>query len=603
MNKLTDVKKRVAYKMLKKFVNDSSSVVEDMIEGFVETFPYFYEKHPSVNSVIYRRRRRNKVALVVGGGSGHEPLFIGFVGKGLADAAVCGNLYNAPDPESVYQTAKAVETGKGVLFLYGTYPGDKMNFDIAEERLNAEGIAARHICVHDDITSAPVTKKVERRGIAGDVFMFRIVGAACDAGLGIDEIVRLAEIANNKIWSIGAAITQKWGGYLQAGKDTQNDGTEYIEYGIGLHGERGILRTKLPPVNQLVNKMYDQFMDEIELVKGDEICVLVNGLGSISIMELAIVFHRVKNLLTGDGFRLYDADINNYCSSYQSDGFSITLFKIDNELKKYYDAPCYSPYYFHKVGNYKDTSRQPLPLVSLTENHAKRSAACHYVSAPKVTGPIMELDVLLLRDMMMHIADRLIASEDYLSELDSIIGDGDHGICIASGMKKIKCRLMKITEENTPYEVCQIMGKTMLLVVGGASGAFFGSMYMSAAESMKDKSQITVADFAEMWDAALTAIQKKGGAHRGDKTLIDALAPAVDALTAHTDANFLEALTAAEKAAEEGMRNTQNMTAKFGRGKFLSDRALGCQDAGATTIWITFKSMREYVTPSELCEL
>lgn len=583
--------------MIKKFVNNPALVVEEMVEGFVEAFPYFYEKHPKVNGVLYRKRRKHKVALVTGGGSGHEPLFIGFVGKGLADAAVCGNLYNAPDSESIYQTAKAVESGKGVLLLYGTYPGDKINFDIAEEKLNAEGITARHICVHDDVTSAPIMKKVERRGIAGDVFMLRIVGAACDAGLGIDEIIRLAETVNDNMWSIGAAITQRWSEYLKKDKGFRHAAEESIEYGIGLHGERGILRTELQPVDQLVNKMYSQFMVEANLREDDEVCVLVNGLGSISIMELAIVFRRVKKLLAGDGFRLYDADINNYCSSYESHGFSITLFKINDELKKYYDAFAYSPYYSHRVGNY-NSSRSALKVPASPEPD-EMTVRHSYVSAPKSVEPLMELDVLLLRDMMIQVADRLTAAEDYLSEIDSIIGDGDHGICIANGMRKGKCRLMDLTEKNAPYEVCQIIGKSMLLFAGGASGVFFGSMYLAAAESMKGKDRITVADFAQMWNAALLAIEKKGGAHRGQKTLIDALAPAVDALAGHIEQDFSEALCFAEEAARQGMADTKNMTAKFGRGKFLSDRALGCQDAGATTIWLTFQSMREYVMPPE----
>jgi dihydroxyacetone kinase len=425
--------------------------------------------------------------------------------------------------------------------------------------------------------------------------MLRIVGAACDAELNIDEVVRIAEKANDKIWSIGVAITQNQTGHLNAGITARSGGADFIEYGIGLHGERGILRTELQPVDQLVDKMYSQFMDEANLKKGDEVCVLVNGLGSISIMELSIVFRRVKKLLEGDGLRLYDADINNYCSRYESTGFSITLFKIDAELKSYYNSPCYSPYYSHKIEAHKANCQEAGPKASLAVKRQERAAGHSYVPAEKGSQHLTELNVLLLRDMMIHAADRLVEAGDLLSGLDSIIGDGDHGICIANGMTKAKQRLMDITEKNAPGDVYQIIGKTMLLLAGGAAGVFFGCMYTAAAESVKNKSKIKVSDFAQMWSAALSAIQEKGGARRGQKTMVDALAPAVDALAENTGKDFLYALKVSEKASEQGMLDTKSMTAKFGRGKFLSDRALGCQDAGATTIWITFKSMREYM--------
>lgn len=579
--------------MVKKFVNEPPMAVQEMISGFVGAFPHFYEKHPRVNAVLHRQRRKDAVALVTGGGSGHEPLFVGFVGEGLADAAVCGNIYNAPNPESIYQTAKSVEAGHGVILLYGTYPGDIINFDIAEERLNAEGIVTRHVRVHDDITSAPFSRKEERRGIAGDVFMLRLVGAACDAGLDIEEIVRLAETANGRLWTIAAAITNRWD--FEQNTGISNERREFIEYGIGLHGERGILRTQMQPVDRLVDRMYSQFMAEAHLKQGTELCVLINGLGSISIMELSIVFQRVKKLMEADGLVLYDADFNNYCSSYTSDGFSITFFQIEEAWKHYLAAPCFSPYYFHRVVNIagmtgKETSEPDQDMLP------EIPAAAEYVPARRGRLPATELDSLMLRDMMIYVADRLIASEAELSRLDSIIGDGDHGICIENGMRNVKLRLMSITNGDMPSEIYQIIGKTMLLFAGGASGTFFGWMYLAAADSMKDKKKILVPDFANMWSEALAAIERRGGACRGEKTLIDALGPAVDALKESASADFPTALRAAAAAAERGMLETKNMSAKFGRGKFLSDRALGCQDAGATTISITFRSMYEFIS-------
>lgn len=586
-----------AQSMRQKFVNDSLTVVDEMVSGFVGAFPHHYEAHPETNALLYRGRRKNKVALVTGGGSGHEPLFAGFVGKGLADAAVCGDMFTAPSPESIYLTAKAVESGSGVVFLYGTFPGDVMNFDIAEEHLRAEGIPVGHIRVYDDITSAPEARKVERRGVAGDVFLLRLAGAACDAGMDIDSILRLADNVNNRTWTIGVALTHSWNEQSGSIRSVTDNMTPCIEYGIGLHGERGILRTELQPVDQLVEKMYSQLQNEANMRPGDEVCVLVNGLGSISVMELAIVFQKVKKCIEKDQIRIFDADFNNYCASYVSNGFSITLVHVTQEDKAFFQNTCYTPYYDHRpeqsgpypvFKNIDSTvaalGEKPMEAISYKRSHQKLS----------------ELDGLSLRDMMLSMADKLIEKEAYLSELDSLIGDGDHGICIANGMRKIKQCLMGMTSErdSLPEDILNMVGRTMYLV-GGASGTFFGSMYIAAADTVKNKERIGVSDFSKMWESAAATVQKKGGARVGDKTLIDALIPAVLALKNATDKDICTALRQAKEAAKQGMLETKKMSAKFGRGKFLSERAMGCQDAGATTIWLMFESMHEFIQSTQ----
>lgn len=579
--------------MLKKFINDSSRMVEEMLEGLVDAFPHFYEQIADVNGVLHTNRRKNRVALVIGGGTGHEPMFAGFVGQGLADAAVCGNLYNAPDPDSIYKIAKTVENGRGVILMYGTYPGDILNFNIAEERLAAEGIAVRHIRVHDDVASAPVNRKEERRGIAGDVFMIRVLGAACDAGMDIEQIVKLGETINDHLWSIGVSFSEKQVSNPITEANLYEVGTPIIEYGIGLHGERGILRTQLEPVDQLVNQMYSHCIDEAGLKRGDEICVLVNGFGSISLMELGIVFKRVKELLKGDGFKLFDADINTYCASYEPHGFSITLMKMDDGIRKLYESACYSPFYSHQVVKRTANAHPEKKKKALAQYTME--IATDYRPVEKPLPDARQMDVLTTRDCMIHVAKCLIEREGYLSGLDLLCGDGDHGICIASGMRKALVRLKTITAENTPSDVYQAMGQTMLIAVGGASGAFFGSMFIAAADAVKDKKTISVNDFTTMWKEALCTAKKKGGAQPGDKTLVDALDPAVQFLVGCGDVSFAEAANGAQKAARLGAEATKNMRAKFGRGKFLSTRGLGCQDPGATTIWLILKSIASYL--------
>ena len=580
--------------MVKKIINNSDEIVTEMIEGFVEAFPQWYEKHPSVNGIISKQRKQDRVALVIGGGTGHEPMFAGFVGNGLADAAVCGNVFTAPDPETIHHLAKSVDQGKGVLFVYGSYPGDKMNFDIGEELLRKSGVNTKHVCVYDDVISAPSDKIEERRGIAGDVYVIKVAGAACSAGLSLEEAARVTMKANNNVRSIGIAtgLLHPYNQPFQTIERTENN----IEYGVGLHGERGVLSTPMQPADRLVDMMYEQIMNEDVVHAGDEVCVLVNSLGATSITELAIVFRRIKQLLDNEGIHIYDVDMNNYCTSQQMEGFSITLFKLDDELKKYYDMPCYSPYYSRNCMQPDDGI--PLKIDSI-ENGRTIKAETKKQKKPYTpavrNGRIETLDILTARDMMIHVANRLISAKEYLSELDSVIGDGDHGICMASGMQKVKLRLMEMTESEPVYQVFEMTGKTMLISTGGASGVLFGNMFLAMAEDLKGKEEISAKDLATMERKALAKVQEKGRAHKGDKTMVDALYPAVKALEKNAQKGLAEALKKAEDAAEQGMLNTKNMVAKFGRGKFLVNRALGCQDAGATTIWLMFQAMREYV--------
>ncbi|MDO4343575.1 MAG: dihydroxyacetone kinase subunit DhaL [Eubacteriales bacterium] len=576
--------------MLRKLINTPSYKVEEMLEGYAGAFPDFYELHPQVKGILYKNRRKGKVVLVCGGGAGHEPMSIGFVGQGLADAAICGNLYNSPDADSIYQVAKAAESGKGILFLYGNYMGDKMNFDAAEKRLKAEGIAVGHFCVHDDIASAPVTKKEERRGIVGGVFLYRIAGAASDAGMELEEILALLEREGNRVWSVGAAITDRHRDIRKSAAD-HNSEKVHVEYGIGLHGECGILSMELSSADELVDKMYSQIMDEADIQKDSEVCVLVNGLGSISYMELSIVFRRVKQLLEGDGIKIYDADMDNYCSSYEAEGFSLALFKISDEIKKFYNAPCYSPCYHHRV---TDREREYGRSMAVLPRKTEESDGEFYKPAGEKTKIRNEITMEQFRDMMLYMAKRLIGEEEYLSELDSIFGDGDHGICIANGMRRASKQMMTLTQEQKPEDVCEALSTAMMLI-GGASGVFYGTIFKAAARTIEGKRVLNTADFAEMWGMSLAALMEKGHAQKGDKTMVDALAPAAECLAENKEKEFPEILSLAEKAAKKGMLNTKKMAAKFGRGKFLTEKAYGCQDAGATTIWIMFRSMREYL--------
>ncbi|MDD3140625.1 MAG: dihydroxyacetone kinase subunit DhaK [Lachnospiraceae bacterium] len=328
---------------MKKILNEEGDIVQESLDGYLSAYRKYYEAIPGTKAVVYKKRRRNKVSLVIGGGSGHEPLFSGFVGKGLADASANGNIFASPNPQLIVDTAKAVNEGNGVLFIYGNYAGDNLNFDMAEELCEFEDIKTAHVRVWDDCASAPKERIEDRRGIAGDVFVIKVAGAACDAGLSLEEVLRVTEKTRDNISTIGLATAP--GSIPGLNKPTFEIGDDEIEFGMGLHGEQGIERTTMKPAHELVDRMYIMLKEEMNLEAGTEIAVLVNGLGSTTLLELNVVYYELNKHLETDGLNVHDAEIKNWCTCQEMGGFSITILKLDDEIKKYYDTACNSPYY------------------------------------------------------------------------------------------------------------------------------------------------------------------------------------------------------------------------------------------------------------------
>lgn len=578
---------------IKKILNeDVSNVVEESLTGYLTAYRKYYKKIEDYNAFYYKGHRQNKVALVIGGGSGHEPLFTGYCGAGLADAVACGNVCASPNPELITEAAKAVDQGKGVLLVYGNYAGDNLNFDMAEEMCQAIGMKTAHVREWDDFASAPKDRITDRRGIAGDVYTIKIAGAACDAGLSLDEVVRITEKARDNTNTIGLATSP---GTLPGNeKPTFEIADDEMEFGMGLHGEPGIERTKMMPCSDMVDRMYRELKQEMQLKAGDEVAVLVNGLGSTPLLELNLVYYELYKRMHKEGLKVYDAEIKTYCTCMEMGGFSITFLKMDEELKPYYDAPCFSPYYAkgsvssvtadtnedEEEIEFDETDVEPAPVVRSKE------------------GVLEQLNVEDTRNMLLYVADKNIANKPYLTEVDSAIGDGDHGIGMAGGMQKAKKKLLKMEDERNVYQIFETAGQAMLMSMGGASGVIFGSLYLAGAKGMEAKEILTAQDIAKMEEKSLIAIQKRGGARLGDKTMVDALAPAVEALKEHAGEGLLEMMKAAEYAAKQGVENTKQYIAKYGRAKSLLERAIGYQDAGATSVYLIFQGMREFIEGS-----
>ncbi len=324
----------------KKLINDGARAVEEMLVGILAAHGrHLHAVEGSPRSIVARSGPRpGKVGLVIGGGSGHEPSFLGFVGKGLADACAVGNVFASPPPDPIVGAAKAASGGAGVLFMYGNYAGDVMNFDMAAELLALDDVEVRTVLSTDDIASAPFDQKQKRRGVAGNFFIFKAAGAACDKMLSFDECERIARKANDHTYTVGVALAPC--SLPQTLRPNFEIGADEMEIGMGIHGEPGVQRGPLRPADEVVDDMLDRILAEMNPSCGDRVAVLVNSLGSTSLMELYIVNRRIAVRLADIGVGAHATWVGNYCTSLEMAGASITLHRLDGELQAMLDHPC-----------------------------------------------------------------------------------------------------------------------------------------------------------------------------------------------------------------------------------------------------------------------
>lgn len=324
----------------KKLINEGAAAVDEMLAGILAAHPrHLRALEGSPRSIVAKHGPRpGKVGMVIGGGSGHEPSFLGFVGKGLADAAAIGNVFASPPPDPIIECAKAVDGGVGVLFLYGNYAGDVMNFDMAAEMLAMDDIDVRTVVTTDDVASAPPEQRERRRGVAGNVFVFKAAGAACDMMYGFDEVERVARLANERTFTMGVALSPC--SLPQTLKPNFELGADEMEIGMGIHGEPGVARGPLKPADEVTSELVGKILHEMKPARGDRVAVLVNSLGSTPLMELYILMRKVKMMLDEAGLTIHLSLVGNYCTSLEMAGASITLMHLDDELQRLIDHPC-----------------------------------------------------------------------------------------------------------------------------------------------------------------------------------------------------------------------------------------------------------------------
>ncbi|NLA77934.1 MAG: dihydroxyacetone kinase subunit DhaK [Erysipelothrix sp.] len=331
---------------MRRLVNDPYEIVEEMLEGYVRAFPDKVKllEHDGRVVVGTHAPKKDKVGVIVGGGSGHEPLFLGYVGEGFADAAVIGNINTSPSPEPCYNSVKAVDAGKGCIYLYGNYAGDVMNFDIGAEMAAEDGIRVETVLVTDDVISSENVE--DRRGIAGDFFVFKTAAAAADDGLDLDGVVEIARKTNANCATMGVALGAA--DHPNTGKPMFEMDLGDMEVGMGIHGEPGVRRGKTEPADDVVQEILDVIIPELKLAEGDEVCVLVNSLGATPLMDLLVAYRKVAEVLDEKGVKVHKNFIGSYASTMNMPGMSVTLQKVDDELKRYIDWPTDAPYFVQK---------------------------------------------------------------------------------------------------------------------------------------------------------------------------------------------------------------------------------------------------------------
>lgn len=334
---------------MKKILNRPEDFVEEMLEGLYAAHPGAVRPAGDDPRVLIRADApiEGKVGLATGGGSGHLPLFLGYVGPGMLDGCAVGDVFNSPSSEQMLNVAKRIDGGKGVVQIYGNYSGDVMNFDMAAELAGLEEIEVRSVVVKDDVASAPAAQAGRRRGVAGIVFAYKIAGAAADRGDDLGGVVAVTERALAGVRSMGVALSPCV--IPRTREPSFQIGEDEMEIGMGIHGEPGVKREHLADADAIVDRLASEVLDDLNVASGQRLAVMVNGLGATPREELYIMYRRLHQILEQRGVAVHRAYVGEYATSMEMAGASITVFRLDDELQELLDAPAHTPF-FTQVG-------------------------------------------------------------------------------------------------------------------------------------------------------------------------------------------------------------------------------------------------------------
>lgn len=574
---------------MKKFINRPEDVERQVVDGYVKSYPALI--HKVGDDVVARtHRKRGKVALVSGGGMGHEPAHLGYVGTGMLDAAVGGAIYTSPAVDRISAGIEAVAPdATGVLLVVKNYTGDVINFKLAEEAAHEEGVACDHVVVNDDVAVGTPTQREQRRGVAGTIFVHKCAGAAAEAGKPLAEVKRVAEKVIDNVRTMGVAIAPCT--VPAAGKPGFTLADDEMEMGVGIHGEPGIRREKMEPVDAMVDEILDHVLADIDYA-GHEVAVLVNGAGGTPDYELALVANHVHDVLSARHIGVWHTYMGNYLTSLEMRGFSVSLLRLDDELKNLLSAPADTPAWQQGEASLAEDAA---PGEDASPKQAAASEASN-VPAAEATGATKAVI-----DVISAVAGAMEAHKDELTELDQPIGDSDHGINMARGFSAARALLPSLAGE-APAAVLKKVGSTLVSKVGGSSGPLYGTLFRKVGVALKADDSLAsdenaVRCLAAGLSKAFVGIEDLGGAKPGDKTMLDAMQPAMEALehARGEDAPLVEALAQAADAAEAGAEATVPLQARKGRASYLGERSVGHKDPGAASFALLMRTVANAV--------
>jgi dihydroxyacetone kinase len=513
-----------------------------------------------------------KVAVVVGGGSGHYPAFAGFVGPGLADAAVAGDVFASPSAHSIAHVSRLAQRGGGILLGFGNYAGDVMNFGLAAERLISEGIDVRILPVTDDVASAPADQPKRRRGIAGDLVVFKITGAAAEAGLNLDEVERVGVRANARTFTFGVAFT---GCTLPgATRPLFTVPAQRMGVGLGIHGEPGISEDAILSASALAKMLVERLMSEKPVDVNGRAAVILNGLGCTKYEELFVLWTSVESALKSKGITIVEPEVGEFVTSLDMAGCSLTLTWLDDELEKFWCASSDAPVL--RRGAIVATVAAP----ALSEE-AETTVVLGASSAPsRENGKC-------IADLIGEVAKALRGAEETLGRIDALAGDGDHGMGMTRGSAAAAEAAEKAVAAGAgAASVLAAAGNAWADRAGGTSGALWGLALRTWSGALSDEIAITPDAVAKGAKAGLDAVVRLGRARVGDKTLVDSFAPFVTTLCDEVSRGnpLVIAWREAARVATAAAEATAQLTPKLGRARSHPVRSLGHPDAGAISL-------------------
>lgn len=576
---------------MNRVVNKPDLVVEDMLKGWLLAHADSVCAVPSNPRVVQRVQapERGKVGVITGGGSGHEPAFIGYVGDGMVDAVAIGEIFSSPTARSFLDAMRAADGGAGVACLYGNYAGDNMNVKMAMQLAEREGITVKTVVANDDVPSAPKGDEAKRRGVAGEIFMWKVGAAKAALGGSLNEVIAASQKAIANTRSIGIGLSACVIPAVGKANFSIQHGT--MEVGIGHHGEPGIDVRPTVSAADMADLMLGAVLPDLPFTAADRVAVLVSGLGATPLMEQYILYGELARRLQDRGITIAFKRVGNLFSSLEMMGVTLTLMKLDEELEDCLKQPCRSvaltvagpagtgPAYSHHITAKAALPVDPMPIVPSVVPRAVAGATVLLAGAGDV-----------VRDLIATVVE----NRQYLSEIDGLIGDGDHGINMAKGFSGCGLRLDALgpRAQQLPAALEQL-SRALMDDIGGSMGPLYGEFFLGLADTLAPHARMDAQLFGEALAAAVARVQGMGNAQVGDKTLIDTLVPALAAYrqAQSESAGFHQCLQALSAAAQQGMESTRNLQARVGRSARLGPRSIGVIDAGAASSCLILQSM------------